>query len=183
MVTLSHHHLVAYPVSDLVQKTAEHKDFLQSGQIVHFELSKRENERNSRVCAPADQNIITHPAHYLQGRTIEPIDVIEAWELCHHLACVVKYLARAGRKNSIVEDLKKAEWYLNRMIEKQLDSGKRPFSSYSPRQVRDDWGLSLDLGIILSLIYGFKTFQSQALLRDALDVLRSKIFHLEVEAE
>lgn len=60
---------------------------------------------------------INHPAHYTIGG-IEVIDAIEAWELGYHLGNVVKYVARAGRKDDRLEDLKKAAWYLKREIEK-----------------------------------------------------------------
>lgn len=58
------------------------------------------------------------PAHYNTGK-IEVIEAIEDWKLCYHLGSVVKYTARAGRKDptKTVEDLKKAVWYLNRKIE------------------------------------------------------------------
>lgn len=58
---------------------------------------------------------INHPDHYVAS-DIEPIDVIEAWELPHHLACVVKYIARHRHKGKALEDLKKARWYLDRYI-------------------------------------------------------------------
>jgi len=64
---------------------------------------------------------INHPAHYTYS-AIEPIDAIEAWELGFHLGNVVKYIARAGRKGSEVQDLKKARWYLDRAIHK-LEQG------------------------------------------------------------
>ena len=50
-----------------------------------------------------DLSIIDSPSHYVTGRRIEPICVIEDWKLDHnhYLACVVKYIARAGRKNPI----------------------------------------------------------------------------------
>ena len=73
-----------------------------------------------------DLEMIANPPHYVQGRKIEPIRVIEEWSFCHHLACVVKYVARMGRKNgahkdapleqTCLEDLRKAEWYLMREI-------------------------------------------------------------------
>lgn len=58
------------------------------------------------------------PAHYCEGRSIEPLDVIEDWQLPHHLACAVKYIARAGRKSgqSEADDLRKAIAYLARWI-------------------------------------------------------------------
>lgn len=64
---------------------------------------------------------INHPAHY-QANGIETIDVIEAWTkdldgivaVC--TANVIKYISRWNKKNG-VEDLKKAQWYLNKLIE------------------------------------------------------------------
>jgi hypothetical protein len=40
--------------------------------------------------------------------------------LGYHLGNAVKYISRAGKKgtNQGLEDLKKAQWYLNRAIEK-----------------------------------------------------------------
>ena len=67
-----------------------------------------------------DMSIINSPSHYVNGRRIEPINVIEAWALSHHLACVVKYIARDGRKNPILEDLKKAEWYFDHAVSREL---------------------------------------------------------------
>lgn len=61
---------------------------------------------------------INHPQHYNSGK-IEAIDVIEDWGLNFSLGCVVKYLCRCEHKNSRIEDLKKAAWYLNREIERQ----------------------------------------------------------------
>lgn len=58
---------------------------------------------------------IEHPAHYTFS-AIEPIEVIEAWELGFHLGNCLKYIARAGRKENRLEDLKKARWYLDREI-------------------------------------------------------------------
>ena len=60
---------------------------------------------------------IDHPAHY--GGADDPyeaIKVIEAWGLGFHLGNTVKYISRAGKKNDLVEDLKKARWYLDRAI-------------------------------------------------------------------
>ena len=61
---------------------------------------------------------INHPPHYTFSR-IEAIDVIEAWGLDYHLGNVLKYLARAKYKGRELEDLKKAQWYLNRYIAKK----------------------------------------------------------------
>lgn len=93
-------------------------------------------------------NMINHPEHYLLNRFIQPIDVIEDWSLCHHLACVVKYICRAGRKNHILEDLKKAEWYLVRELNHHQNGlNKCSLSLVNPKPVSfeaviQDWDLS-----------------------------------------
>ena len=58
---------------------------------------------------------INQPKHYTFGE-IEPIDVIEDWGLPYHLGNVIKYIARAEHKGNMIEDLKKAKWYLDRYI-------------------------------------------------------------------
>ena len=57
---------------------------------------------------------VNAPAHYVSGRFIEPLDVIEDWGLPHHLGCAVKYIARAGRKGNAAQDIRKAIFYLSR---------------------------------------------------------------------
>ena len=60
---------------------------------------------------------VNHPAHYVVGG-VETIDFIEAKGLGYHLGNVIKYVTRADHKGQKLEDLKKAQWYLNRAIEK-----------------------------------------------------------------
>ena len=65
----------------------------------------------------ADLDMVNHPPHYKKGG-IETIDFIEAKNLNYHLGNVVKYITRADHKGDRLENLKKAQWYLNREIEK-----------------------------------------------------------------
>lgn len=60
---------------------------------------------------------INHPSHYTDGK-IEVINFIEDKKLNYHRGNVVKYIARAGKKDPAkeLEDLKKARWYLDREI-------------------------------------------------------------------
>lgn len=62
-------------------------------------------------------NNVNHPAHYNVGK-VEVIDAIEAWGLDFCLGNVVKYVARAGHKGQALEDLKKAQWYLARAVQR-----------------------------------------------------------------
>lgn len=55
---------------------------------------------------------VKHPSHYVEGRKFEPKDVIRDWGLNFNMGNAVKYLARAGRKADTVEDLKKAQQYI-----------------------------------------------------------------------
>ena len=56
---------------------------------------------------------VNRPSHYTSGK-IEVIDFIEDQQLGYHLGNVVKYVARAGKKDPAkeVQDLEKARWHL-----------------------------------------------------------------------
>ena len=60
---------------------------------------------------------VNHPWHYKVGG-IETIDFIEAKNLSYNLGNVVKYITRADHKGNKLQDLQKAQWYLNREISK-----------------------------------------------------------------
>lgn len=62
---------------------------------------------------------VNHPAHYTDGG-IETIDYIEAKGLNFARGNAVKYISRAGKKDTAkeIEDLEKAVWYLNRELER-----------------------------------------------------------------
>ncbi len=61
---------------------------------------------------------VNHPSHYCDGG-IETLDFILAKRLDFLLGQVVKYVSRAGKKDPAkeIEDLEKAQFYLNRKIE------------------------------------------------------------------
>lgn len=66
---------------------------------------------------PEGPEEINHPAHYGGDTTYEAIKVIEAWNLGFHDGCAAKYLCRQGKKSpDRLRDLKKARWYLDRLI-------------------------------------------------------------------
>ncbi len=66
---------------------------------------------------------VNHPDHYGgEANPYECIKVIEAWGLGFNLGNVAKYISRAGKKTSSLEDLKKARWYLDREINKLASS-------------------------------------------------------------
>lgn len=60
-------------------------------------------------------NPINHPQHYTFGK-IEVIDFIDDQFMDFYTASIVKYLCRAPHKGQQISDLKKAQWYLTRLI-------------------------------------------------------------------
>lgn len=69
------------------------------------------------IQAEKDIDIVNEPPHYKHG-PIEVIDLIEGFKLNYHLGNVVKYILRSDHKGNRVQDLRKAQWYLNREIER-----------------------------------------------------------------
>ena len=72
-------------------------------------------------CGHLANAIPQEPRHYTQGH-IECFDAIDAiisnpGRLDHYRANVLKYLWRCFDKGDTVTDLKKARWYLNRLID------------------------------------------------------------------
>ena len=61
------------------------------------------------------KEMVDHPSHYNQGK-IEVIDAIEDWDLNFCEGNVIKYVARHRHKSEPLEDLQKAQWYLDRLI-------------------------------------------------------------------
>lgn len=65
---------------------------------------------------------INHPQHYGgKDNPVEPIKVINYYNLNFDLGNVIKYILRAGKKdnNSKRQDLEKALWYLQNELEKE----------------------------------------------------------------
>lgn len=69
-----------------------------------------------------EYDMVNHPKHYQTKNGLEAIDVIEAFTAdlrggeATNTGNVLKYMCRWKHKNGI-EDLKKARWYLDRLIE------------------------------------------------------------------
>lgn len=61
---------------------------------------------------------INHPKHYTSHPSgIECIQITEHMGFC--IGNAIKYLWRADLKNDTIEDLKKAQWYIEREIQKR----------------------------------------------------------------
>lgn len=72
-----------------------------------------------------NENLVNHPNHYQGSNGIEVIDSIEAAlgteglvSFC--LGNAMKYISRAGKKSkdTEIQDLEKAQWYINHALTK-----------------------------------------------------------------
>ena len=83
-------------------------------------MTRMKNILSSYKKVDAKKDAVNHPSHYTQGN-IECIEAIaEATKQLHGIeavatANVIKYVWRWKSKNGI-EDLQKAQWYLNHLI-------------------------------------------------------------------
>ena len=59
---------------------------------------------------------ISNPEHYTMGK-IEVFDFISAWQLSFAEGNVIKYVTRAPYKGKRLQDLMKARWYLDQLID------------------------------------------------------------------
>ena len=88
------------------------KEILSEADLQPY--AEKIHEAAARFAAET-QDVVNHPAHY----TAYPVEVIELVE--HMNYCrgnIVKYVARAGLKSpdTELEDLRKAQWYIEREI-------------------------------------------------------------------
>lgn len=83
-------------------------------------MTGKDQEDDLNECIGQDIDVVNHPSHYTKGN-IECIDAIDSATtgksgieaVC--VANVIKYLWRYEEKNGL-EDVKKAKWYLNKLI-------------------------------------------------------------------
>lgn len=75
------------------------------------------------------KDMVNHPPHYVSETGLETINVIEAFTFdlkgieAVDTANIIKYICRWKHKNG-VQDLEKAQWYLNHLINHVTDIEK-----------------------------------------------------------
>ena len=99
------------------------------GNIIDILPKQKEPGETFNSCrARNGLDMVNHPKHYKAKNGMEVIDVIEAFTAnlegyeATHTGNVIKYICRWKEKNGL-EDLKKAQWYLNRLI-KNIEENK-----------------------------------------------------------
>ena len=88
-------------------------------------IVKKFRERMEKDCREKTIEIAEHHKHYQSKHGFEVIDIIEEFGLGFHLGNVIKYVLRASHKSNELEDLEKAKWYLERIIDlKKTENNK-----------------------------------------------------------
>ena len=67
-----------------------------------------------RISTKEIKETVAHPDHYNYGT--EVIDYIDSWDFDFTTGNIIKYVSRHKFKGAPLEDLKKARWYLDRLI-------------------------------------------------------------------
>ena len=78
-------------------------------------LSTLRSPKKKTMTKNKPREVVDHPDHYNQG--IEVIDFIESWNFDFATGNIIKYVARHKFKDEPLDDLKKARWYIDRLIE------------------------------------------------------------------
>lgn len=99
------------------------KTIIRDGNGNVLDIQMKEPGESFNSCRARNGfDMVNHPKHYKAKNGMEVIDVIEAFTAdlkgyeATHTGNVIKYICRWKEKNGL-EDLKKAQWYLNRLIE------------------------------------------------------------------
>jgi hypothetical protein len=87
---------------------------LEASQKMNVEVIRRPTVKRPKA------DMVNHPPHYTAGG-IETIDFIKAKltpeEFIGYLkGNIIKYTSRAGKKDDLVQDIEKSQWYSNKLV-------------------------------------------------------------------
>lgn len=102
----------------LANNNAKLVERFPTGFNVEDSINREENKLRVEVPKEIEEEKIDSPKHYNQGE-IEAITVIEDWSLDFNLGNVIKYIARLGVKGTDDENLRKAQWYIERELKQR----------------------------------------------------------------
>ena len=104
-------------VSYVKSPRAGNSAFIEPAATVQSQLELPIQEEHEKTEQKKSDTQINHPNYYC-SKGFEVIDFIDAHRLNFNLGNVVKYVSRAGKKDSedTLTALKKARWYLEREI-------------------------------------------------------------------
>jgi hypothetical protein len=112
--------------------TDRYKDFTKGKEYEIYESKPKcyivENDKGAKMYFFGENTVfklleekdsVNHPSHYGgENNPLEVINIIEHYDLNFNLGNVIKYCLRAGKKDELIQELKKAQWYINREIQR-----------------------------------------------------------------
>ena len=105
--------------AEIIAQTKAAKQYVYSVRSKINKLKQNASPKTvlsvSTTHVPVLPDMVTQPPHYKAGG-VETIDFIEAKKLNYNLGNVVKYISRHDLKGDRLENLRKAQWYLDREI-------------------------------------------------------------------
>lgn len=113
---------------------------------------------------------VNHPSHYTDGK-YETIDFIEDYGLTTHIGNAIKYISRAGKKDEdeYIQDLNKADWYLQRYLQ-YLETGRKHISVSDYCKEKK---LPLELTKVINCLVIGNYQTAHEILREYIDKLKS----------
>lgn len=113
-------HVVLYYKDGTVKNRALTDDEVRDGVVRYDKKAGRINE--VQILTEGFGDVVNHPSHYTRGK-IEVADFIDDQRLDWKEASIIQYVCRWRMKNG-VEDLRKARWYIDRIIEQEEAKGE-----------------------------------------------------------
>ena len=98
---------------EMVESMKRRKRVDDDSDLVQLVIERMANDDGDYV----ELDMVNHPPHYKDASGVECIEVTSKMSFCG--GNCFKYLYRAGKKGSTIEDLKKAAWYADRAWENE----------------------------------------------------------------
>jgi hypothetical protein len=82
---------------------------------------------------------VNHPKHYASGLTVDTECIMFTRWLNFDMGNAFKYVWRAGNKESLTQDIRKAMWYLDDADVYSISGGKAELVDFLPKSYLDGW--------------------------------------------
>ncbi len=122
----------------------------------------------------------------IEGRSIEPIDVIESWKLGYHIGNVLKYISRASRKDCEKTDLEKALFYLDRFMRNGTSAKADCYINkreITVEKLAQDWRLNTSLELAIMHIHSATLSTSTFYIEEAKKAINVRLKQLKIIAQ
>jgi len=92
--------------------------------MIHYEEGSYDSEVDLELYKePIKEDVVVSPAHYTTTK-ISALQVVDDWDLGFYLGNTLKYMKRYKLKGSPITDLKKAQQYIQLLIDKLEEESK-----------------------------------------------------------